>query len=112
VRERGMTLGLRSLSPWQGRDGPHSQQACCSITAAAVCPSNTRDQLRGAHDLTIAHDERSDDGATIRLRPPFVSCIALFGNAVHLYDRPLSARRNARWPWRIATIRTRSFSTR
>jgi hypothetical protein len=77
--ERGMTLGLRPPNPWQGRDGPHSQQACCSITAAAVCPSNTRDQLRGAHDLALAHDERADHGASTRLQPPLVSCIALFG---------------------------------
>jgi hypothetical protein len=52
-----MTLGLRPLNPWQGRDGPHSRQACCSITAAAVCPSNTADQLRRAHDLAHVHDD-------------------------------------------------------
>jgi hypothetical protein len=63
--ERGMTLGLRPLNPWQGRDGPHSEQACSSITAAAVCPSNTADQLRSS--VACAG---------------FVSCIRLFGGTV------------------------------
>jgi geranylgeranyl pyrophosphate synthase len=45
--------------------------------------SNTRDQLRGAHDLTLVHDDVADDDAFTRLQPPLVSCIALFGNAVH-----------------------------
>jgi hypothetical protein len=38
--------------------------------------SNTRDQLRSAHDLTLVHDERSDESVTTRLQPRFVSCIA------------------------------------
>jgi hypothetical protein len=42
---------------------------------------NTRDQLRGAHDLTLVHDDRSDDDAPTRIQPPLVSCIALFGSA-------------------------------
>ncbi len=39
---------------------------------------NTRDQLRGAHDLALVHDDRADHYAPIRLQPPLVSCIALF----------------------------------
>ena len=47
-----------------------------------LCLPNARDQLRSAHDLTLVHDERSDEGATTRLQPRFVSCIALLGGAV------------------------------
>jgi hypothetical protein len=42
------------------------------------CPPNTRDQLRGAHDLTLVPDDRADHNASTRLQPPLVSCIALF----------------------------------
>jgi hypothetical protein len=45
-------------------------------------PPNTRDQLRGAHDLALVHDERADHDAPIRLQPPLVSCIALFGGSL------------------------------
>jgi len=55
-----------------------------SLFAAAFCPSNTRDQLRGAHDLTLVHDDRADNDASTRLQPPLVSCIALFDAAVPL----------------------------
>jgi hypothetical protein len=41
--------------------------------------SNTRDQLRGAHDLTLVHDDSADEDAPTRLQPPLVSCIALLG---------------------------------
>jgi hypothetical protein len=47
-------------------------------------PSNTRDQLRGAHDLALVHDDLvSDDDAPTRLQPPLVSCIALLDGAAH-----------------------------
>jgi hypothetical protein len=43
-------------------------------------PPNTRDQLRGAHDLALVLGERvADDDASTRIQPPLVSCIALFG---------------------------------
>ena len=50
------------------------------------CPPNTRDQLRGAHDLTLVHDERAEYGASTRLQPPLVSCIALLGDAAALEE--------------------------
>jgi hypothetical protein len=43
--------------------------------------SNTRDQLRGAHDRTTTHDDRADHDAPTRLQPPLVSCIALLGGS-------------------------------
>jgi hypothetical protein len=46
-------------------------------------PPNTRDQLRGVHDLTLEHDDGADDSAPTRFQPPLVSCIALFGGAIH-----------------------------
>ena len=45
-------------------------------------PPNTRDQLRGAHDLTLGHDYRADYGAFTRYQPPLVCCIALFAGSV------------------------------
>ncbi len=50
------------------------------LTLNLICPDNTRDQLRGAHDLALVHDDRADDDAPMRFQPPLVSCIALFGN--------------------------------
>ncbi len=47
-------------------------------------PSNTRDQLRGVHDPTLVHADRADHGASTRLQPPLVSCIALLGGTPHL----------------------------
>jgi hypothetical protein len=48
------------------------------------CLSNTRDQLRGVHDLALVHDDRADRAASTRLQPPLVSCIALFcGGAIY-----------------------------
>ena len=44
--------------------------------------SNTRDQLRGAHDLALIHDDRADHDASARIQPPLVSCIALFAGLV------------------------------
>jgi hypothetical protein len=39
-------------------------------------PPNTADQLRGAHDPALVHDELADHGASTRLQPPLVSaCI-------------------------------------
>ncbi len=34
-------------------------------------------------DLAFVHDDRADHGASTRLQPPFVSCIALVGVAVN-----------------------------
>ena len=49
--------------------------------ASEISPHDTRDQLRGAHDRALVHDDRADHGASTRLQPPLVSCIALFGGA-------------------------------
>ena len=49
------------------------------FTRSFSCPPNTRDQLRRAHGLTLVHDDPADDDAPIRIQPPFVSCITLFG---------------------------------
>jgi hypothetical protein len=47
--------------------------------------ANTRDQLRGAHDLALVYDDRADHGAATRLQPPLVSsCIALLGGPIAL----------------------------
>src|SRR5512147_2234342 len=46
------------------------------MAASSQKSPNTRDQLRGAHD-------RADEGASIRVQPPLVSCIALFGDVAH-----------------------------
>ena len=62
-----------------------------------IRPSNTRDQLRGAHDLTLVHDERSDKGAAICLQPPLVSCIALFDSAPQPYWSLLSSLAENCW---------------
>ncbi len=57
-------------------------QAGESFPLSPSCPPNTRDQLRRAHDLTLAHDGLvADDDAPIRIQPPFVSCITLFDGA-------------------------------
>jgi hypothetical protein len=54
--------------------------------ASHPCLSNTRDQLRGAHDLALVHDDLADDDASTRLQPPLVSCIALLDRrACYLY---------------------------
>ncbi len=46
--------------------------------------SNTRDQLRGAHDRALVQNDSADDDAPTRLQPPLVSCIALFGGLAAL----------------------------
>ena len=55
-------------------------------------PPNTRDQLRGVHDLTLVHDDRADHGATIRLQPPLVTWTALFdGASIIRWCHPIGA---------------------
>jgi hypothetical protein len=55
----------------------------------AVGPPKTRDQLRGAHDHAPPHDDLADEDVSIRIQPPLVSWIALFGG-------PSMARRAAK----------------
>jgi hypothetical protein len=57
------------------------------LAIPGIGPSNTRDQLRGAHDLALVHDDLTDEHVAIRVQPPLVSCIALFDCA----PRPLLA---------------------
>jgi len=58
----------------------------CGVSRVALAPPsgppNTRDQLRGAHDLALLPDDRADHNAPTRLPPPLVSCIALLGGSV------------------------------
>jgi hypothetical protein len=75
--------GLRPCHDREQWFGSPGRLAGMSVSAlSASYPSNTRDQLRGAHDLALVHDERADDDASTRLQPPLVSCIALFDSTV------------------------------
>ena len=59
---------------WRGAR-PGAADASCPDQG----PQNTRDQLRGAHDLALVHHDPADQDASTRIQPPLVSCIALFG---------------------------------
>ena len=64
------------LVPWA------SLRCSVSLDPLFDCLSNTGDQLRRAHNLTTDRDDAADDSASIRIQPPFVSCITLFGDTV------------------------------
>jgi len=57
---------------------------------------NTRDQLRRAHRPRPVHDGLADDDASIRIQPPFVSCITLLGGPFPNEDGRLE-QREKRW---------------
>jgi hypothetical protein len=83
------TRSAQPLASWAG------VRSSVRLAPLFDCLSNTRDQLRGAHDRATVHDERSGDGAATRLQPPLVSCIALLGDAIHSCAEPSSCSRNA-----------------
>jgi hypothetical protein len=97
-----MGLAADAVSRWFRQ--PASVVILVPSPSILRCLSNTRDQLRSAHDLTLVHDARSDEDATTPLPPRFVSCIALLGRPFITQERQESGR----LPRTISTAHRRS----
>jgi hypothetical protein len=79
-----------------------------SVPRSPYEASNTRDQLRGAHDLALVHDDPvGDDDASTRPQPPLVSCIALFGGAPRASRAGDAMRRRCRPDGKANLVPTR-----
>jgi hypothetical protein len=73
-------IAADAVSNWFRR--PASVGPDVSLLSIPGCLPNTRDQLRGAHDLALVHNDRATHGASTRLQPPLVSCIALLARSL------------------------------